>query len=569
MSKVVTEPHSPDPLSLTEQLIASAALAATSVRSQSSQGPKETPASPSIPEAISLVEQALRAGAWAARQGVCLPAYCLLDLHVLLPPGEHPVPIPGRDRQQTAITWPYDRWLEEFCSAAPEKLRRLSFRQGATPTSRDYLSLLIAAWPGRQPAGPWAGPWERAYQELARVPNRVLQAWEATRTLDRQAWEEWWPGPVAPPSLSLPPALWARFTSARPGLPLPEKFDHEAAHLYLTAEDVGLLPHQVVKIHRLQSLRAEEGRVQTDSYEEQTLYEGAHSLSTLTLGEIGDHKFAQGTDPRQGAPPRAQVPPTLRVHLCWLLGYSALLETVPAPWLGYPLEGEAPPPRQPAPQVNQSSFFQALMALLLDDWRMALSGLRVRFHVHRISPEQSSAEAGRPGGRFKALAREPAGGLPSAELIALLFERLDHAQLALAQLAWKKVPGQRPGFVSSMGTQASPTPPGWWCGCVRVEDLPDLGFHGPPGAARDHGHRPPTWKATGGGLPREVSHLLVVDLPGQTGWIYRVVRVEGECQLRPLPLRHQRATGQVPFAALRHAAIDTLLDVLLEARFRR
>jgi hypothetical protein len=270
---------------------------------------------------------------------------------------------------------------------------------------------------------------------------------------------------------------------------------------------------------------------------------GSRTLFSLTqdeewvyFNEVND-RGSKITDTALADPPQV-----MHIHLCWGIGYPALTRL--------------------AGGVAAASLLQSLVGTLLDDWRQALTallledgaespgGLRPRFHLHRCWPApRRNAYLGKAGPRWREQAR--VGPMPPLGFVGQLFERHDHVQLAGGGAAWQgdSVPG---AFA-------------WWCGCVLDVDLPGMGFERRERTRLGDGQALPEWTGPAARLSVPLRHLLVVDAPAGAGWVCRVERDGETCRVAALPSRHRiAALPGVFFAALRQAALGTLLGVLLD-----
>jgi hypothetical protein len=522
---------------------------------------------PPAPEgtALALVRSAAADGIWAARHGARLPLFALLDVRTALArqtPGGR-AQFPDRGRRQAETTRSYDRWLRRFSEVAVER-----FGSGALATTNPaslpgaaYLPLLIYLWPVEyKPAAraPWDYPghaepraWAEAYGVLERTPQEAFTAWRRGRNLEADTWKLWWPeGPGPDPvewggtPAAVPAAVWARFAAGRPELPLHQSFEHAAAAFYFDAADPEPTRIQAARLRRLNLVRAEYPRPTTESVEEQHPFVGTDTLWTLSLGEYGDFKRINQSDPRIAAPPRARTPITFRVYLCWGVGYRAARTLVPA------RAGDAPPSPVPA-GASAAAVLQGLLGLLLDDWRSALASVRVQFALQRVWPRTVGTPnddpiVAHPGKRWKAQTEE-GGRLPPPGVCGLLFRRYTVTELAKSSPTWPALTSVREG-------------PQWWCGALTVADLRDAGF-----AELEVEDQPVSlWSGAANRLPSPLQHLLVVDPIRATGWVYRIVRLPQRTLLRPVPTTHLPRPSDQAYEAFRLAALDTLLDALLD-----
>jgi hypothetical protein len=513
------------PVPLSQQIARSAACALTSGAAQP----------------LAAVAAALERGRRAAEHGGLLPLPVLLDAGAFLEfAGREPV---RRNSPPRARVQEYDKWLEEVRQRIAEAPRLWSEPEDASPSPAPLgdgvlLPLLLSCWWGGKGTGT-SREWAEAYAALEASPERATQihrAWSGLRSPD-QEWS-WWPGHPKKPSAEIAghALLWSLFAAREPHFP--ERFDHAAGDLYLCAERPSPLPDQMRRIQQLKLRRREpEQSPQMRTAEEQDPWCGRVPLAALVPDSFDEviHRIENHETPRLNSPQPNRHPRPVHVHLGWTAGFAALTRE----------HGNLPPGPEPRGRATEAATAAALTLLLLEDWRAALRGLPLRFHLHRGAPAAPrSLDLGKGGARWWG------GPLPPDGVVTAVFERPSLVQAASA----------RPGWES-----ASMPVTGWLCGCVAESDLPEMGFQLSP---RIRLWTAPRVSPSGSGkplLPAGMTHLIVLDPPRGQGWICQVWNSpDGRtCELRPLRERLPQPVRPDPsFQALRLNTLEVLLDVL-------
>ena len=328
-------------------------------------------------------------------------------------------------------------------------------------------------------------------------------------------------------------ALRAAFEEARGGAAFAERFDHATAWIYAEAEDPELRPGQRAQIQELlRRWRQAMSPPFADAYEEPDPHYGAVTLATLTSGDYGLFKLVNQSDDRISTRPAALPPMTIHIHLCWLVGLGAV-------------EARVTPAKTAGVKVSGASMAAGLTLLLLDDWRVALRRLPIRFHLHRLGPRQlwrgrgePEFELGRGGWRWRQRQHRT---LPPASVIGLSCERVGAADVA------------RDPHLHNSGEGRGVHH--WWVAVICDSDLPGLGFRG-----ADLGCR----TAPETRLPRHLSHLVTPPGSQHPGGVWRVDRGGGRCSLVPLgdaqPVTGEASRPDVSCLDLRASALDAALD---------
>lgn len=489
---------------------------------------------------LAAVRLALAQGVNAARYGRVLPLPLLLDLQAVLafPPGSWAA------FRRALEPNSYLDWLQKFSDVVQHLLinsvednrNMLRVRERVR---RAHLPLLCQAWSKDKQDDLVA--WADAYLELHQDADAVQQIqnnWCSAQNGNASYWRTWFPASRAEMTFSPSAAMWAAFQIGdKEAEWLHERFDHEAAALYLSTEDPPLATHQHRLIQDLQYRRQTMDRRPPESIQEPVLV-GTISLSTLTLEtEQIAHKIINNNDFRIG-----ELSPTIpdepvHVHLYYANTYASLVRNANNP--------------------ADASTLQGFVALLLDDWRQALRYLPVHFHLHSSAPAaEGSGYLGRGGLRWKTRVNA-LDSLPPAAMVTRLFARQDWTQLeaAKARLSQDQMCGKND----------------WRCMCVLASDLPKLGFieeakvgvrwRLPVRNGSNHGH-----------LPTHLAHLIILK-PPDSGEICYARRTETELTLhsvqpRRRPPEEVEQSG-IRFRFLREVALDVLLDQLTALLGRR
>ncbi len=310
---------------------------------------------------------------------------------------------------------------------------------------------------------------------------------------------------------------------------LAERFDYDAVDIWLDAAEPLVLADQSALIRRL--LRRRRTATSTPlitAYEEQDPHYGRWTLSTLLYEEYGDFKIVNNSYIHINYPPTSRPPQEQRIHVCWGIGW----------------EGAT----QPAPRENErwskpaGSVLNAVLALVVDDWRGALAPLPVRFELHRLNPAAFESGTGQRRRRWRLLETK----LPPPGAVAALFERVNYAR-TLSR--WPQLENAKVGRSD------------WWVAFLFEADLRGLGFRREPSL---HPGVAPSWYATISGLTREIEHVIVVPPEPAVASIYRV-RPKGKGAILE-PHRSARTTAVAvdDYLHLRVTALDLALNELSE-----
>jgi hypothetical protein len=206
--------------------------------------------------------------------------------------------------------------------------------------------------------------------------------------------------------------------------------------------------------------------------------------------------------------------------------------------------------------ASHAAILNSFIALLLDDWRNALSGINVLFRLYQILPILRTVDDIKPGLRWKDMLLDKdikQISSPFAEAVNLLFRRINITDLLEHKQAdWARM---ELGLSSKYG---------WCCAVLLSSELVNLGFV----RARRANSILDTWEAPSDVLPQQLSHLIVIDPGTLAAGVYNIVQ-----QYRGQSIRLQQAIQDkqpeeksFSFAAVRRQAIDILLSVL-EAHF--
>jgi hypothetical protein len=325
----------------------------------------------------------------------------------------------------------------------------------------------------------------------------------------------------APQAADAARGLRKRFAQATGAHHVPERFDHHAASLYWHASDPPLSASQKSALRRLTNRRRVQGSTPlVTSWEEQDPHHGRWVLSTLAQGEYGEFKIVNSNHPRLNSPPQTRPLRPLAVHLCWGCGFAGAAD---------------------------AGVLQGCVALLLEDCRAALRGIRVHLHLRRLAPvPAASLPAFTPGDRWRDARHSPLR-LPPARAVGLLFARASFGDLA-ADPRWQ---------VSGAGARGR----GWWVACLLESDLPQLGFSRTPAALEGFGTA--AWHAPAAGLPEAIQHAVIIPVQPGPGAFFRVHRSSSGVSLDPLPVNHPNVTD-TDYWRLRTHFMDLLLMALAQ-----
>jgi hypothetical protein len=509
------------------------------------------------------VEVALRHGWRAARRGRALPLPVLLDLSAAFSMPRYPRPLFRPDSGQTAEIAAYKAWLQRFCSDVPRHLGVRPTLRNARPPSLlpNYLETLLQDWPATPAEDARSLEWKKAYATLLAASGARAQIrahWAGPRDTDLAHWKRWFPNqPRSQDGRPCASAMWDLFARLPDQDELHERFDHDAARIYVDAVSPDFLDDQQARIELLR--RRDQLKLDPpEGYDSLNPYSGETTLSTLCQGSYGDYKRVNRSDIRiSDAVPTLPLSP-IEIHLCWANGYTGLsLEHPCSP--GHRSAGRSDTqarlnPRQEAHSlVTGASTLQGVVALLLDDWRFMLRDLPLEFYAHRGPPDLRGDRLG-PGGERWNTRKQGQDGRPPWIVVSRLFERRTWDNAGVQDLRW--------------------SPPasafGWWCAVLLLQDLAEFGFREQPELpAVDLPQQ--GWLAEGNALPSCISHLIAVMPPDQGGRIFQVFssrdrQGHDQAELRPLPERQSLAQGaDSSFRTLRIMALDVVLDVLRAA----
>lgn len=354
----------------------------------------------------------------------------------------------------------------------------------------------------------------------AKRPSRLRDS-PALQRLTRGAHALLAPGASARES-ELPRLLHERFQEAGGKLLSAERFDAEAAKLFLEATDPPVLADQSAVIRRLlQRRRSAASSPLVTSYEHQDPHFGRWVVSTLALGKYGEFKIVNKSDVRLNNPPTTLPPHEQRIHLCWGVG-----------WAGAPA----------------ASALHGVVALLAEDWRVALARLPVRIDLHRLNPKPLSVSAERGRRRWRH-ADPPHPPFPPPSVVGAVFERANRAHALTPWRIHARSHDEQDGKRRANH---------WWCLCLLDSDLPRLGFSSGPhplAATRS------VWSAPRGTLPDAIEHVILVPPKPERGVSYSVRLTENRMVLEPL--RYARTDIETTdYWNLRVAALDLVLDEL-------
>lgn len=492
--------------------------------------------------ARSMVRQAMQDFAWTAARGTPVPLPVLLDANVIMASARSPrprfKPVPRRGEDHLA----YDEWLQLFSNTVPAYLGVLEHGTDPrdAPIRWNVAPLLGRIWGGDSEVGPTATTSSHRFLDGDTTVEEVCRLWAGPRDADLGHWQRWFKR--RPRTLLTDPigGFWSLSATLR-GLDwLDERFDHEAARMYLDSMDPAPGLAQERRILRLlRRRRITEGSPFATSYEEPSAFSGAVALSTLCSGEEGLLKYVNRSDPRFASPPPAEPPGDLEVHLCWALGSSSMERAGPAP--AYAARGE--PPAQA--RAAGSSWLQGLAALLLDDWRSALRILDVEFFAHCGEPDSQTDAFGPGGPRWKEAARWR-GPLPRPGFVTRFFERCDWVSLASRALRWRQSPALR----------------SWWGLVLLRSDLEEFGLKPLPSPWHSHEGG---WSAPTESLPDCIHTVFIVEPPKGNGAIYVTSRAgrDGDIELHPRYVYRNSSDRLDPgFQSFRLLALDAVLDAL-------
>ncbi len=534
------------------------------------------------------VRRAVEVGKEAAHRDHALPLAVLLDMEALLRGNFQPAEIGNRGGVKgSPHAQAYNDKLREIYRQALKILdqRRADDKHPYV----DYLPLLLERWP-RQKAFTCSMPELRKhYDELFSEEDhqKILAKWGAPRSWD-PIWNDILPEPkpaakpddnpaAKPDAAARPPiagTLLSQVSTANRGSDAHDRAS-SAAQLYVDADDWEIWPDQIRRIRRLKQTFSKIWEPVQRTPEDLDPFIGLIPYSVLARkpdiqveSDIVNRNFYKINDPSVPMPP-----PNFNIHLCVLVGYassgathnwvkSAERQRYAAAELSLngTVSGGA------APRKNGFHTFastaQGLTALLLDDWREALRGMRVRFFLHRAwtrtdAPEADANVAWKPGVRWKDHLHVDDALLP-AEFAGRLFRRytdFDWAHSSVRRDLRK---------MNASGRN-------WYCCVVPRHELTARGF-------RSQVSRPnvaPTWIAPGRILPAGITQLLVVDTgkgaadgtpetaQGIAVTQYRLREYTGRSELSPIPRLEGRPSElDLSFINARISALDMVLDAL-------
>lgn len=485
------------------------------------------------------VSWAASAGAAAARRGSLLPLPLLLDVRAVWDRPRDFFFCLRRSRPFTDDQAQYVDWLREFCTAAPDWLLPTVGRQrrrGLAP-GIGVVQLLVAVWPSL-PGSPLDTVSAFSALDSDDLADSILARWSAEREESPSQWLRWFPSqakPMMPPAAGL---MWSLFAEAEGTEWLDERFDHEAARVYLDAHDPKLSPEQQRRIQRLQRRRPSSESVPfADAYVEPDPYSGAIMIATLAAGETGELKIVNRSDPRVSNPPPALPPRPFDVHLHWGHAASGLASDIEAP--------RYRDSNEPDRLVSAASLLQGFVALVLDDWRFAVRQLPIHFHLHCGVPNPERDRLGLGGPRWKDVFKGGKADPPPLQVVGRLFRRCSWLRLSAVGFSWGGVLFKR----------------GWFCAVLLETDLREFGFE-----PRFHDwYAESLWTAGQSALPTCMDTVFLLAPERASGRVLSVRRLTERGGLVLLPVaRHPSETkGADPsYLELRSRALDTLLDAL-------
>ncbi|MBN1138314.1 MAG: hypothetical protein JXM73_17125 [Anaerolineae bacterium] len=519
-------------MSLVDDLVQSAALAATDGTGFSDRG---------IPRVLDL-------GQRAATGGCLLPLPLLLDTSAMVGISLSQPP-PFRRLTSTAPREieSYHDWLDSFARRARRCLA-LQRRQPASDSdiAPDLLPLLVHVWRRDGGKDEKLDQWAEAYRTLRQDPSaaaKIKNVWTTARAMDAGLWQKWFSRSLEDRGLSPAAVMWSSVQDSR-HTPVPETFDHMAAHIYMEAADLTILPDQERRIIELCHQRERQLSLKPpEGFDMLNPYVGSISLLTLAWDDYGLFKAANHTDPRISDAVLSLPPPPVDVHLCWAHGRAGLGSEHTC------LPGAAP--RSPLVRATGASTLRGIVGLLLDDWQVALHRLKVNFHVHNGRPDLSQDRLERSGKRWKEAAGSD-GPLSNRVVLNKLFTRSNWVTIDPNSLKWD-----------------APTLAGWWCACLLTSDLPELGFTMQTAATPESPYDSPTWMADGAALAECISDVILVDVAGEDHVVASMCQVirnangKEPLELHPKPWRPVRVRDvDSSFLALRTNALDLVLDGL-------
>jgi hypothetical protein len=560
---------------------------------------------------VSFVEASLHQGLKAAQHGRCIPLHVLLDVAAILDLPKYQEHIPERQVfypvNNSGIIDSYDEWLAVFCGTARSFTGKTTGKK--YPVNKDYLQLLLYVWPLANSDGQELIQWLEAYKTLVADKEKYVALIH-----------DYWSQENRSPNMNItkelqdffekrenlrgvslkPGGIWSFFSLEENCVH--EKCDHAAGKLYLSKDDPPLLPDQARRIRLLQRRRRQYIEVPIPGPPiEPTRIAGSITIDKM-IGDKKRKRFKYYHDPSGfNDPPSSRPPQGMNVHLCWVNGYAGISRlqqrhvftrkefgellarlskeqqeklkcyithengTVA---FGKILKENKPEAAGIVKSIKKeyrfhASILQAFVALLLDDWRDSLKELPVQFYLHRGFPHPLSVPIGRGGKRWKT---GKSRRLPPIDVVNALFRRHTYVDVSTPDIRWeiKESNGRNNIFRFSH----------WYCACVLSDDLPELGFkkHDVPI------ENVPIWTINASRLPRQISHMIVLDPANETGVIYKHFymgypgELNGEIEFQPVycrqfPQGFSNPLAEEPnpfFMTLRVQALDVLLDVLDE-----
>jgi hypothetical protein len=438
------------------------------------------------------VREAASLGLQAARSGVPFPMCLSLDIQSLTRPD--PPRIPDSGRGGIALSANYDMWLGQLADRFRHRLGH------PLPSAAAVWPILLGNAVLGRLKGNLVGRAE-AYADLLSDPNAaalILKAWREKRVVKALDFAWLSPTETALAAKSSAGAFLSRAAAAvahRPDLAgaVPERFEPRAAKIFAQAPRIpwpdtpdgprwSEFPQRVDPTLRPPRLSYDALHPRTGKPRLATYVKPINQAIFEIINNIG----LKLSDEAMSDPSRSLV-----VRLGWTVGRDGLA---------------------------QAHALQALIAVLIDDWRELMERpdehhpwLQLSFKVARLAAGQARQDdLGRPGPSWRRRLTEK-GLSPPSSLVGSVFERVDAFRVLTGNTGFQ-------GFPEDWNE-----PGGWRVGCVLRTDLEGgLGFRLVAGSQVD----PSCWEGADERVATRFDHLIVVHSNPDTprAWVCSVER---------------------------------------------